>query len=147
MSNAIGFSRASQSIPGENIAASISAVTEFVNTNRQVIRGGLPPRVLRRVREYVEAHLKDTISLDALAGVAGLSKYHFARVFKHSEGVTPHDYVVQSRVRHALELMSSTELSLSEIALAAGFSDQSHFTHRFRELVGVPPSSYRWSMR
>jgi transcriptional regulator GlxA family with amidase domain len=114
---------------------------------RPRIRGGLPPRALRRVREYVEAHLEESVSIQALADAAGLSMYHFARAFKQSEGMTPHGYVVQCRVRRVQELLAGTDLPLSEIALASGFSDQSHCARRFREHVGVTPSDYRWSMR
>lgn len=111
------------------------------------IRGGLPPRALRRVREFIEAHLDETISIQALAAIVGLSMYHFARAFKQSEGMTPHDYLVLCRVRRAQNLLAATDLPLSEIALASGFADQSHCARRFREHFGVTPSSYRWSMR
>jgi AraC family transcriptional regulator len=110
-------------------------------------RGGLPPRALRRVREYVMAHLEESISVQALAAIVGLSRFHFARAFKQSEGVTPHRFLLQCRVRRAQELLAGTELPLAQIALAAGFSDQSHCSRRFRELVGVTPTKYRWSTR
>jgi transcriptional regulator GlxA family with amidase domain len=111
------------------------------------IRGGLRPRTLRRVHEYVEAHLDKTISIRALAAVAELSMYHFARAFKQSSGMTPHEYLVQCRVRRVRDLLVATDLTLSEIALASGFADQSHCARRFREHFGVTPGSYRWSMR
>ena len=110
-------------------------------------RGGLPPRVLRRVREYIAAHLQKNISIRMLADVAGLSMFHFARTFKQSEGVTPHRFLLQSRLRRVQELLANTELPLSQIAIAAGFSDQSHCARRFREFVGVTPRRYRWSTR
>ena len=110
-------------------------------------RGGLPPRAQRRVREYITAHLEDNVSIQALAGIVGLSMYHFARAFKQSEGMTPHRYLLQCRVKRVQELLAGTDMPLSEIALAAGFSDQSHCARRFREFVGVTPSRYRWSMR
>ena len=110
-------------------------------------RGGLPPRALQRVREYVEAHLEKNISLQMLASTAGLSMSHFARAFKQSQGVPPHEYLVRCRVRRVQELLATTDLPLSEIARASGFSDQSHCTRRFREQVGITPSGYRWSMR
>ena len=68
-------------------------------------RGGVPPRALQRVREFIEAHLEENLSIPALAAVAGLSKFYFARAFKQSVGLTPHDYVVQCRVRRAQELL------------------------------------------
>jgi len=114
---------------------------------RSRIRGGLPPRALRRVRDFIETHLEENISIQVLAGIAGLSMYHFARAFKQSEGMTPHEYLIQCRVQRAKDLLAETDLPLSEVALASGFSDQSHCARRFREHVGVTPSSYRWSMR
>jgi AraC-like DNA-binding protein len=111
------------------------------------VRGGLTPRVLRRVREHVEMHLAEKISVAALAAIAGLSMFHFARAFKQSEGMTPHDYLVRRRVRRAMELLANSDLPVAEIALAVGFSDSSHCTRRFREEVGVCPRDYRWSTR
>ena len=138
---------AQPTLPG-NLGASSDKIAGLVAAQlRTRIRGGLPPRALRRVREYIEAHLEQNISVQALAATAGLSMFHFAREFKRSEGVTPHDYLVQCRVRRAQELLAGTDLPLSEIALASGFSDQSHCARRFREHVGITPSSYRWSIR
>jgi AraC-like DNA-binding protein len=110
-------------------------------------RGGLPPRALRRVREYVETHLEETIRLETLAATSGLSMYHFTRAFKQSQGVTPHSYLLQRRIERAQELLTSTDLPMGRIAFATGFSDQSHFARRFREFVGVPPSTFKWSKR
>jgi AraC-like DNA-binding protein len=114
---------------------------------RPQVRGGLPPRVRRRVREYIDAHLNENISIQTLADTAGLSMHHFARAFKQSEGVTPHDYLIQRRIKRTIELLADTDLPLSEIALVVGFSDQSHCARRFRERVGVCPRDYRWSTR
>ena len=144
-SNASDLSSAPQQTHGLHLAALLGKPADLAHHPR--IRGGLPPRALRRVREYIEAHLEETISIDALAGIVGLSTYHFARAFKQSEGVTPHHYLLQCRVRRAQELLARTDQPLSEIALASGFSDQSHCARRFRERVGITPSSYRWSMR
>jgi len=111
------------------------------------IRGGLPPRALRRVREFIEVNLAENISIQELAAIAGLSMYHFARAFKQSVGMPPHAYLVQRRVQRVQDLLTATDLPLSEIALAAGFADQSHCARRFRQHIGVTPGSYRWSMR
>ena len=110
-------------------------------------RGGLPPNVLRRVREYIDAHLENNVSLEKLAGIAGLSISYFARAFKQSQGAAPHDYLMRRRLHRALELLAGTDLPLSAIAHGLGFSDQSHFARRFRQHFGVTPSRYRWSTR
>src|SRR5262245_55041840 len=74
---------------------------------------GLPPGVLGRVREYVDAHLDKNINLETLARIAGLSLSRFARAFKQSQGVTPHEYLMQCRVRRALELLVGTDMPVS----------------------------------
>ena len=107
----------------------------------------MPAHALQRVREFIETHLEKNLGIPELAAVTGLSKFYFARAFKQSVGMTPHEYVVQCRVRRAQELLASTDLPLSEIAVAVGFADQSHCARRFREHVGMTPSRYRWSMR
>ncbi|MFZ2077660.1 MAG: AraC family transcriptional regulator [Xanthobacteraceae bacterium] len=113
----------------------------------QCVRCGLPPRAKHRVLEYIVTHLNENITNGALAEVAGLSVCHFARMFKETVGVSPHRYVLQCRVECARELLASTDMPLSEIAIVTGFSDQSHYTRWFREIIGVTPSSYRWSTR
>jgi AraC-like DNA-binding protein len=109
--------------------------------------GGLSAGAMRRIREYMEAHLGESIDLSMLAGVAGLSVHHFARQFKQSIGVTPHHYLTQKRVARAQEMLAQTDLSLSEIAYAAGFSDQSHLARHFRHMLGTTPREFRWSQR
>jgi transcriptional regulator GlxA family with amidase domain len=110
-------------------------------------RGGLPPGAMRRVREYVDAHLGESMDLAELAAVAGLSVFHFARQFKQTVGVTPHSYLVQRRVERAQDMLARTDLALSEIAVAAGFSDQSHLARHFRQMLGTTPREFRWSQR
>jgi len=111
-----------------------------------MIRGGLPPRILRRVRDYIDAHIEQRINLETLANLANLSVCYFVRAFKQSVGVTPHDYLIRRRVERTKQLLCGTDLPLSEIALAAGFADQSHCARRFRQHVGMSPRDYRWSM-
>jgi AraC-like DNA-binding protein len=109
--------------------------------------GGLTPRALQRIREYIEGHLTENIELETLADIAGLSKWHFARAFKQSVGTPPHFYVIRRRLERAQELLAETDLSLAQIALRSGFGDQSHFSRRFRMFFGVTPRSFRWSKR
>jgi AraC-like DNA-binding protein len=107
--------------------------------------GGLSAGAMRRVREHIESHLGDSMDLATLAAVAGLSIHHFARGFKQSTGVTPHHYLTQKRVERAQEMLAHTALSLSEIAYAVGFSDQSHLARHFRQMLGITPGRFRWS--
>jgi transcriptional regulator of acetoin/glycerol metabolism/AraC-like DNA-binding protein len=108
---------------------------------------GLPPALTRRICRYIDSHLDEKISLDALAAMAGLSVHHFARSFKQTVGVPPHSYLLQRRVEAAQHMLRDTELPLSEIAAAVGFSDHSHLARHFRRLTGMPPSAARWKQR
>ena len=110
-------------------------------------QGGLSPGAMRRVREYVEVHLGESIDLSMLAGVAGLSVHHFARQFRQSAGVTPHVYLTQKRVQRAQQMLVQTGLSLAEIAFAVGFFDQGHLARHFRQRLGTTPREFRWSER
>lgn len=104
---------------------------------------GLPPFRLAKVKEYVEEHLNEDLTLSELAGIAGMSKYYFSRLFKQSEGIPPYEYVLERRVEVGKELLRDTDLSLVQIALKTGFSSQSHFGKIFRRQVGVTPAAYR----
>jgi AraC family transcriptional regulator len=79
----------------------------------------------------------------ACAAVVQLSVYHFARQFKAATGLPPHQYVIARRVERAKQLLQAgTDLSLADVALRAGFSDQSQFSHHFKRLVGVTPGRF-----
>jgi AraC-like DNA-binding protein len=109
--------------------------------------GGLAAGALRRVQEYVQVHLNESIDLSMLAAVAGLSMHHFAREFKQSAGVTPHHYLIQKRIERAQQILAQTDLSLAEIAYTVGFSDQGHLSRHFRALLGATPREFRRSQR
>jgi len=110
-------------------------------------KGGLPPRVLRRVLEYVDSHLGEDLELEQLARTAGLSLYHFARAFKTSVGVPPHQFVLQRRLSLARDLLIGTDRTIADIAIAAGFSDQSHLARHFRQSFALSPLAFRRSHR
>jgi AraC-like DNA-binding protein len=112
-----------------------------------VSRGGLSPAMKHAVSEFIEAHLDEKISLDALASLAGLSPHHFARAFQQSMGLPPHRYLLRRRLEHVEKMLRDTQLPLSQIALAAGFSDQSHLGRHFRRVTGMPPSLARATAR
>lgn len=105
--------------------------------------GGIPPRALQRVRDYIGRNLDKSIDLDDLARVTGLSRCHFARAFKQSVGTTPHYYLMQKRVEYASKLLRETDIPLAQIALECGFSDQSHLSRRFRMVFKRTPRAFR----
>jgi AraC family transcriptional regulator len=108
-----------------------------------IVRGGLAPATLRRVQDYIEAALEQTLALSDLAAVAESSPYHFARAFKRSTGCSPHRYVLRRRTERAKRLLADGEVPLSMVAQACGFGSQSHFASRFREATGLTPSQFR----
>ena len=95
------------------------------------------------MRDYVEAHLDNDLSLSVLADIARLSPYHFSRSFKQATGVGRQRYVIQRRIERAKRLLRQTAQLLALIAQEAGFADQSHLTHIFRREIGVTPGRYR----
>ena len=106
-------------------------------------RGGLSAGTLRRINEYIEGGLSNPISLHDLASMAGLSDCHFARAFKQSTGMPPHRYLMNRRVERATMLIQGTSRSLSQIALEAGFHDQSHFSRLIVRATGQTPRELR----
>lgn len=108
--------------------------------------GGLGPGRERRVREYVEAHFEDDLSIQALASVAGLSPQHFAVLFRESTGFTPHQYVNHRRIALAQQLLADKNTSLIDVSINCGFSSQSQFITTFRKVVGVTPGRFRSSL-
>ncbi len=98
---------------------------------------------LRRARDHVDAHYAEPHDLAALAEVAGLSKYHFQRLFKATYGLSPAAYLSQRRVERAQDLLRATNLTVTEVCHAVGFSSLGSFSARFRELVGETPSAFQ----
>jgi AraC-like DNA-binding protein len=109
--------------------------------------GGLAPWRIRRLRGFVEEHLSQSIRITDLSRVVGLSVPHFARAFGLSFGEPPHLYVIQRRLVRARHLMLTTEMVLSEIALACGFNDQAHLCRLFRRYIGTTPAAWRRQTR
>jgi AraC family transcriptional regulator len=105
--------------------------------------GGLSEASLRSVADYVGDNLSGDLSLSGMAAAANLSPYHFARAFKRSTGLSPHQYVLRRRMEQAKELLEDTELQVGEVAKRVGFASPSHFSQQFRRLIGLTPSDLR----
>jgi AraC-like DNA-binding protein len=98
---------------------------------------------LRRARDHADRHYADALDLEALAAVAGMSKFHFQRLFTATYGISPAAYVSQRRIERAQDLLRATNLTVTEVCHAVGFSSLGSFSSRFRELVGCSPSEFQ----
>jgi len=107
------------------------------------VSGALSEARLTRVYDYVEAHLDEPITVEAMARAAGLGPVHFARAFRNAVGMPPHRYVLEARVRRAKHALEQPQTPLAEVALACGFCHQEHLTHVFKKVVRVTPCAYR----
>ena len=92
---------------------------------------------------FIDAHSHEPVDLDRTAAAVGLSSFHFLRVFAHILGVTPHQYLIRSRLRRAARLLAQDVRSITDIALDVGFGDLSNFVRTFHRAAGVPPRSFR----
>jgi len=114
-----------------------------IAAQRPDYRGGLPIARLRKIEDYVRAHLAENISIETLAELAELSPFHFSRVFKQTTGMTPLQFVIRERMLQAQQLIRETSRSLIEIALDVGYTSPSHFAQVFRRTVGMVPTQFR----
>ena len=103
----------------------------------------LPAAVLARIDDYVEATAEQPITLEALASLANLSVFHFARRFKHSTGRAPYQYVLDWKIRRASQLLRAGELPLAAIGDALGFASPAHFSAAFKRAVGQSPRAFQ----
>lgn len=102
-----------------------------------------PPRWLEQARDLLRAHFSDPLTIDEIAKAVGTHPVHLARTFRRTYHCTIGDYVRQLRLEFAGQLVATSQASLAEIAAAAGFYDQSHFSRLFKQQMGVTPSEYR----
>ncbi|MBE9028539.1 helix-turn-helix transcriptional regulator [filamentous cyanobacterium LEGE 11480] len=126
-------------------ALAVHLLRNYATQETQKIRsiGPLSPRQLKHVLDYINASLEHRIELRELAALTELSQYYFARSFKQAIGVSPHQYVIQQRVERAKRLLRANRMSISEVAVAVGFSHQSHLTRHFKRLTGVTPKTFQ----
>jgi AraC family transcriptional regulator len=120
---------------------SLSALSTTEETSTE--RGGLAAWQMRRVVEYLEAHLAEDVSLETLAGLVQLSRSYFSRAFKVSTGLAPHQWQLKARIAKAKRLLIEGDLSLSHIAIEVGFADQAHFTRTFGRHSGLSPRAWQ----
>lgn len=128
---------------GAVLAHELSQIMCGETSAEQPARGGLAAWQVRLVTDYIEQHLSEDISLKTLAGLVRLSQHHFCRAFKQSLGRSPCRYHGMRRMEQAKRLLANPNLTVSDIALQAGFNETSTFTSAFRRATGVPPTMFR----
>jgi AraC family transcriptional regulator len=130
----------------------VLAVTELVRYHSTLTASpksaeDLPSRRLRRMIDYIEAHLSEDLSLLTLAAEAGMSPARFARGFRQAMGHSVHQYLLKRRLEWAAALLGGAEQPIAEVALATGFCSQSHLTTAFQHLYHTTPAAYRRERR
>ena len=131
----------------EAILTGVGTVVRVAGTNHTPPRRPKPAatRRMAAVFDYIDARLGSDLSLAELSAQVAMSKYHFIRTFKHTSGMTPHQYILGRRLRTAAKALRATKKPVARIALAHGFGDLSTFNHFFRRVMGVTPTAYRSS--
>jgi AraC family transcriptional regulator len=105
-------------------------------------RRGLSRRTLALACSYMEDNLGKNFALDELSRAVGISRFHFARLFRESTGQSPMGYSLRVRVERAKAMLFQGDRRISEIAVTLGFFDQSHFSRTFRRMTGISPGKY-----
>jgi AraC-like DNA-binding protein len=117
-------------------------IYRHADSSPAVSQAGREPKAVQQVRRYLENHYAEDVSLGTLAQLTQLSRYHLVHVFRQRVGIPPHAYLRQVRVARAKELLAAGQ-PIAEVALATGFTDQSHLHRWFKRLWGVSPGHYR----
>ncbi|GAB7527360.1 helix-turn-helix domain-containing protein [Paraburkholderia sp. 2C] len=107
------------------------------------VRGGLAPKHLQLAKAMLSIRDHDTVTLTALGRACGLSPSHFAREFKQSTGLPPHQWALKNKIFQAKDMLLHSGLSLPAVAFACGFVDQSHLGRWFKRLTGMSPKAWQ----
>jgi len=140
--------RCRQELSASDSASDLALEAIALELLAMLMRGGAEggrraPLWLPAVRDHLQRHFQDRIRLAELAALAGVHEVHLVRAFRGRFGVTPGGYLRRLRIEHACEVLAGSDTPIVELALAAGFSSQAHFTRVFRRLVGSTPAAYR----
>lgn len=128
---------------GLSLLAHFAQAYGNLRSHQGIQDGGLAPWQERRAKEIMRARLASSLTIADVAAECKLTPSHFARSFRRSTGVAPHEYLSRLRIEEAKRLMTTTELPLADVALICGFSDQSYFTRVFSRSVGTSPGAWR----
>ncbi|NKJ36460.1 AraC family transcriptional regulator [Rhizobium sp. SG570] len=128
---------------GTGLLVHLASTYGSIHRQSHIRRGGLTPMQLNRATALLDGNLHGRLNLSDIARECGLSSSYFARAFKVSTGGTPHRWLAQRRLDKASDLLRNSSITLKEIAIACGFSDQAHFSRTFSKAKGMPPAAWR----
>ena len=139
----------SGSLYGESLGLALARrfLGQYSTSGTSLRRGGLAPRKLRRVIEYIHAELDSPLRMSELAEIAGLSQFRFAHNFKLQTGMSPHQFVMRARIERAKRMLRETNLPVVQIALSVGLQSSSQFNALFKRELGTTPRSFRQAFR
>lgn len=143
LAGAVGDPDPSSQLYGDGLVTAILARFARRSGRSSAKERGLARWQLRKVLDYLDAHLPETVQLTTLAELAGLSQAHFARAFKISTGCAPYQWQLRARIDRARALLLRTNDSLDDVAAATGFADAAHFGRTFRRQTGMTPANWR----
>jgi AraC family transcriptional regulator len=147
LSDVVDDTDPSTQLYGDGLTAAIVARLMARPAGSTKPRAGLAPWQLRRVLDYLDAHLTERVELATLATLVGLSQSHFSHAFRVSTGVAPYRWQLDARVRRAQQILLDTRAPLEQVAEATGFADAVHFGRTFRRLTGATPAAWRRDRR
>lgn len=130
----------------DSLVLSLISSSSNLTAHMHTYHNALSKSIARRLREYVEDNLHEDISLDDMAEIAGMSRFHFTRLFKQAFSVTPIAYLNERRMSRACQLLGDARLSIGDIAVLCGFSEPSYFATRFRKAYKLSPRAFRNSL-
>jgi AraC-like DNA-binding protein len=125
------------------VAGGAAAVASAASAKKPAINAVRDRRRAVEAALWLEHHAHEPIDLERVSGEAGLSPFHFLRLFARVLGLTPHQYLVRCRLRHAARLLADPAPSITDIAFDVGFADLSNFVRTFRRAAGVSPRAFR----
>jgi AraC family transcriptional regulator len=125
------------------VALASQVVRRWSESSPKAVTGGLPERTLKRTLRYIDERIACDLTLREIAAQAGLGASRFGELFKRATGISVHQHVVRRRVARAVELITRTRLPLCDVALQAGFANQSHMALAVRRSIGMTPKRLR----
>jgi AraC-like DNA-binding protein len=144
MSKLLNLFRNSQPIRESDVSASITQIlTSLLNIHSESGNQFSHSQIVEHSLAYISEHFSEPLSLELLAGNANMSPFHFTRVFTAETGLTPHQYLIATRINSAKFLLKNTDLPVKEIAFGSGFNSESGFCATFRKREHMTPGEYR----